>query len=137
MSLISSENIPFPRAVHGISEQQQRDIMHFLQGSVYCWCKNRKGEPFAARDLLGGDNYYWQDTPMIALFDYYRNSDDANNDYAVEEAGKAAGRLLYQLLYNDKREFKTWVEYTRMYRWTGGEDNGQIINGLRSYVLAG
>lgn len=124
MSLVSSENIPSPRAVHGISESQRQDIIHFLQGLVYCWCKNRKGEPFAARDLLGGDNYYWQDTPMMVLFDYYRNGDDINNEYAVEEAGKAAGRLLYQLLYKDKREFETWVGYTRVYKWTGEEDNG-------------
>ncbi len=61
---------------------------------------------------------------MITLFDYYRNGDDANNEYAKKEAGKAAGRLLYQLLYYDKREFETWVDYTRMYRWTGEEDNG-------------
>lgn len=26
--------------------------------SCYCWCKNRKDEWFAARNLLGGDNYY-------------------------------------------------------------------------------
>jgi len=124
MSFINSENLPAPRAVHGIEAQQLRDITNFLQGSVYCWCKNRRGEPFAARDLLGGDNYFWQDTPMITLFDYYRNGDDANNEYAKKEAGKAAGRLLYQLLYDDKREFETWVDYTRMYRWTGEEDNG-------------
>ena len=74
--------------------------------------------------FLGGDNYYWQDTPMMALFEYYRDGNDANNEYAVKEAGKAAGRLLYQMLYNDKREFLTWVDYTRMYRWTGNEDNG-------------
>ena len=123
MSLISSDIIPVPRAVHGVGDEAIRDIMNFLQGSVYCWCKNRKGEPFAARDLLGGDNYYWEDTPMEALFLYYRNGDDANNEYAKEEAGKAAGRLLYQLLYDDKREFQTWVEYTRMYLWTGEENN--------------
>ena len=124
MSFINSADLPAPRAVHGIGKQQQLDIKNFLQGSVYCWCKNRKGEPFAARDLLGGDNYYWQDTPMMALFDYYSNGDDANDDYAVEEAGKAAGRLLYKLLYDGKREFETRVEYTRMYKWTGEEDNG-------------
>lgn len=124
MSFVNSINLPTPRTVHGISEVQRQDIMHFLQGSVYCWCKNRKDKPFAARDLLGGDNYYWQDTPMMALFEYYRNGNDANNEYAIEEAGKAAGRLLYQLLYDDKREFQTWVEYTRMYCWTGNEDNG-------------
>lgn len=124
MSFVNSNNLPVPRAVHGISEVQKQCIMHFLQGSVYCWCKNCEGKPFAARDLLGGDNYYWQDIPMMALFEYYRNGNDANNEYAIEEAGKAAGRLLYQLLYDDKREFQTWVEYTRMYCWTGNEDNG-------------
>ena len=60
----------------------------------------------------------------MALYEYYLAGDDANYDYAVTEAGKAAGRLLYQLLYDDKREFETWVEYTRMYKWTGEEDNG-------------
>ena len=121
MSFVNSKDLPAPRAVHGISEQQQLDMKNFLQGSVYCWCKNRKDEPFAARDLLGGDNYYWQDTPMMALYEYYRAGDDVNHDYAFEEAAKAAGRLLYELLYYDKREFETWVEYTRMYRWTGKE----------------
>lgn len=124
MSFVNSNNLPVPRAVHGISSEQRHNIMHFLQGSVYCWCKNRKDEAFAARDLLGGDNYYWQATPMMVLFEYYRNGDDSNNAYAVKEAGKAAGRLLYQLLYEDKREFQTWGDYTRMYRWTGNENNG-------------
>lgn len=124
MSLISIEKIPKSRAVHGISMEERHDILNFLQGSVYCWCKNRKAEPFAARDLLGGDNYFWQDTPLIALYEYYRAGNNDNNEYAVVEAGKAAGRLLYQLLYDDKREFETWSGYTRMYRWTGVEDNG-------------
>lgn len=124
MSLINDSDLPQPRAVNGITDEQRHAILSFLQGSVYCWCKNRKGEPFAARDLLGGDNYYWQDTPMEVLYSYYLDGDDANSEYAIEEAGKAAGRLLYQLLYDDKREFDTWVEYTRMYRWTGVEDNG-------------
>ena len=123
MSLISSENIPAPRAVHGVDDEAIHDMMNFLQGSVYCWCKNRKGESFAARDLLGGDNYYWQDTPMMALYEHYLDGNDDNHDYAVEEAGKAAGRLLYQLLLDDKREFRTWKEYTRMYLWTGEENN--------------
>lgn len=124
MSLISDSDLPQPRAVNGITDEQRRAMFSFLQGSVYCWCKNRKDEPFTARDLLGGDNYYWQDTPMEVLYRYYLNEDETNTEYAVEEAGKAAGRLLYQLLYDDKREFDTWVEYTRMYRWTGVEDNG-------------
>ena len=93
------------------------------QGAVYCWCKNRKDEWFAARDLLGGDNYYQQGTPLIQLYDYYLNGNEDNHDYAVVEAGKAAGRLLKEVLINDKRTFATQAGYTRMYRWTGAEAN--------------
>ena len=78
---------------------------------------------FAARDLLGGDNYYWQGTPLIQLYDYYLEGDEENHDYAVEEAGKAAGRLLKEVLINDKRTFETEEGYTRMYRWNGEETN--------------
>lgn len=35
MSLISSENIPAPRVVHGVGDEAIHDMMNFLQGSVY------------------------------------------------------------------------------------------------------
>lgn len=82
-----------------------------------------KDEWFAARDHLGGDNYYWQGTLLMPLYDYYLNGNEDNHDYAVEEAGKAAGRLLKEVLINGKRTFETEEGYTRMYRWTGAEEN--------------
>lgn len=103
------------REVYGISERQKQRIRDFLQGAVYSWCKNRKNEWFAARDLLGGDNYYWEGTPMIAL---YVKSED------IEQAGKDAGWLLKQVINNDKRFFETKKEgLVRQYRWTGKENN--------------
>ncbi|GAB1473161.1 hypothetical protein MASR2M69_06020 [Bacteroidota bacterium] len=42
------------RDVYGITNEQRQRILDFLQGAVYSWCKNRKDEWFAARDLLGG-----------------------------------------------------------------------------------
>lgn len=57
--------------------------------------------------------------PPIPLYDYYLNGDEDNHDYAVEEAGKVAGRLLKEVLINDKRTFETKEGYTRMYRWNG------------------
>lgn len=48
------------KSVKGFSDEQINLMKAFLQGAVYCWCKNRKEEWFAARDLLGGDNYYWR-----------------------------------------------------------------------------
>jgi hypothetical protein len=101
------------REVHGISEEQKQRIMDFLQGAVYCWCKNRKDEWFAARDLLGGDNYYWEGTPMSAL---YEKSKDK------EQAGIDAGWLLKRVIDNDKRFFETKEEFVRQYRWNGEED---------------
>ena len=111
------------KGVNGFSERELNLMRAFLQGAVYCWCKNRKNECFAARDLLGGDNYYWQGTPLMPLYTYYLNGDNNNHDYAVEEAGKAAGRLLKEVLIRDKRIFATEEGYTRMYRWTGEEEN--------------
>jgi hypothetical protein len=103
------------REVHGISEEQRQRIRDFLQGAVYSWCKNRKDEWFAARDLLGGDNYYWQNTPMFAL---YEKSED------VEQAGKDAGWLLKQVISNDKRSIETQKDgLVRQYRWNGEENN--------------
>ena len=103
------------RDVHGISDEQKQRIRDFLQGAVYSWCKNRKDEWFAARDLLGGDNYFWQNTPM---FDLYEKSQD------VEQAGKDAGWLLKQVINDDKRSFETKKEgLVRQYRWNGDENN--------------
>lgn len=109
--------------VHGITPRQRREILAFLQGAVYCWCKNNRQEPFAARDLIGGDNNDWQGTPLMALYEYYLDGNDDNYEYAVQEAGKAAGRLLFDLLANDRRVFDTWEGITRMYRWTRNENN--------------
>ena len=103
------------REVHGISEEQKQRISDFLQGAVYCWCKNRKDEWFAARDLLGGDNYYWQNTPMFALYEKSEN---------IEQAGKDAGWLLKKVIADDKRGFETKKEgLVRQYHWNGDEDN--------------
>ena len=103
------------REVHGITKEQKQKIMDFLQGAVYCWCKNRKDEWFAARDLLGGDNFYWQNTPMFALY-------EKTND--TELAGKDAGWLLKKVIDKDKRSFETKKEgLVRQYRWNGEEKN--------------
>lgn len=109
------------KGVNGFDEIEIKEMCAFLQGAVYCWCKNRKNEWFAARDLLGGDNYYWEGTPLMKLYDHFLNDKKDNGEYAVEEAGKAAGRLLKKVLFEDKREFETKEGFTRMYRWTGNE----------------
>lgn len=108
------------KRVNGFSERELREMEAYLQGVVYCWCKNVGANHwFAARDLLGGENYFWGGTPMARLYEYYLGGDDHNNAYAIEEAGKAAGRLLKKVLVEDRRQFNTREGYTREYCWTG------------------
>lgn len=108
------------RTVSGITKAQAIRISDFLQGAVYCWCKNRKDEWFSLRELMGGDNYYWQGTPLIPL--YEKHKDHAQDP--VAEAGKDAGWLLKAVIKKDKRHFDTKKEAKiRQYRWIGGDEH--------------
>ena len=110
------------RDVSGITDLEKQRIIDFLQGAVYCWCKNRKDEWFSLRDLMGGDNYYWQGTPLLSL---YRKHINKGKDWesAVKDAGKDSGWLLKNVVVNDKRSFETTKqELIRKYRWIGNED---------------
>ena len=101
------------RNVHGISRPELQSIADFLQGAVYCWCKNRPEEWFALRDLMGGDNTYWQGTPLMPLYDKNSPSPDA-----YDLAGRDAGWLLKSVIANDSRVFDTKkAELVRHYRW--------------------
>lgn len=101
------------RTVHGISESAAQRIHDFLQGAVYSWCKNRKGEWFGLRDLVGGDNLEWQGTPLIPLYELHEGEEGA-----IQSAGKACGWLLKSVIAKDGRRFETRkAELTRQYRW--------------------
>lgn len=105
------------REVRNISTDEKIRIMDFFQGAIYCWCKNNDGW-FALRDLMGGDNFYWQGTPLIALYNKHKDKENA-----VELAGKDAGWILKKVIKNDRRMFETkHAEQTRKYKWTG-QDN--------------
>ena len=95
-----------------LKPKKQR-ICDFLQGAVYSWCKNRKDEWFAARDLLAGDKiFYWEGTPLLALYNKHvklKTSDP------VGAAAIDAGWLLKQVLEKDKRRFHTKKVKTSKY----------------------
>lgn len=107
----------FFRSVNGISESETQLINAFLQGAVYCWCKNRQDEWFSIRDLMGGKNFDWNGTPLFPL--WQKRADDGwDEDAAIVEAGKEAGWLLKTILQNDQRRFETKKEdLVRKYRW--------------------
>ena len=41
--------------IHGIKDNE-REILTFLQGAVYCWCLNKGTEWFSVRSFIGGIN---------------------------------------------------------------------------------
>ncbi len=101
----------------GIREENLIAIKSFLQGSVYCWVKNRKGKLFAARDLVGGDNFDWSGTPLKILYDKHIAKGKNNKD-AIDEAGRDLGWILKLVLHEDKRTFSSSdAGMAKGYKW--------------------
>lgn len=101
-----------------ISREDKQAIKRFIQGAVYCYCKNCTGQSFAARDLFGGVNYNWGGTPLISLYDWHKYNSSSN---PVEMAGKDIGWLLLDVIIEDKRIFEIIEGYTHQYKWIDGE----------------
>ena len=58
----------------------------------------------------------------MRLYEYYMEQSDGDDEYAVRQAGRAAGHLLKRVLSEDtKRTYETRQGYTRGYRWVGEE----------------
>jgi hypothetical protein len=109
------------RRVTGISEEETMAIKNFMQGAVYSWVKNRRDEAFAVHDLMGGENFHWHGTPLMALYDKHASAgkDDAA---ANEAAGRDLGWLVKAVLSADKRTFEASHNgYVNSYRWVGNE----------------
>ena len=118
MALVPASEL---RDVYGIDDSQKESIKTFMQGAVYCWVKNRKNEPFAVRDLMGGENFEWAGTPLYTL---YQNHIDQgkDNDSAIESAAKDLGWLMKTVLAEDKRTFEAGkAGLVSSYRWIGNE----------------
>lgn len=88
-----------------------------------CWVKNRSNEAFAARDLVGGENYDWNGTPLIVLYEkhIYQGKDHAET---VKEEGNDVGWILKLLLHKDKRVFEHCDGgMAQGYRWIKQQPN--------------
>ncbi|MCB9360672.1 MAG: hypothetical protein H6587_03465 [Flavobacteriales bacterium] len=113
MALIPLSEI---REVYGITPEENREIFVFLQGAVYCWCKNRPDEWFSMRDLMGGENFDWTGTPLSKLYD--KHIQTKSDMAAIEDAGKDSGWILKKVVTKDIRTFETKKEdLIRKYRW--------------------
>ena len=94
----------------------KESIKTFLQGAVYCWSKNNYGQYFSLSDLMGGVNNNWKGTPLQKLYDHQSEILKKSNEDTNDAAGKAAGRLLKEMLYKDER---TYISKNK--KWQGAE----------------
>lgn len=102
------------RRVSGIKDHEEMQILNFLQGSVYSWCKNNHNNWFSIRDLMGGINNDWNGTPLYSLYLKHLNNKSPN---PIKSAGKDCGWLLKKVIINDKNNFETkTIFFTRKYR---------------------
>lgn len=109
-------NITKRNIVAKIRDVNILEIEAFIQGAVYAYCKNSGGW-FSARTLFGGDNYDWNGTPLIVLYDWHETNGSSD---PVKMAGKDLGWLLLGVLKRDSRLFETRKGYTREYLWVKG-----------------
>lgn len=127
------------REVHGLSPLETALAKAYLQGCVYGWCKSKGTEPFRAQFFLGGDNYFWQSTPMFAVYAKRMIYYDGNWDAASHQAAIDAGHLLKAVIIEDKRFFRTWTgeDGFRWYQWDGdtSQDN-EMRKAYNDYILS-
>lgn len=60
-------------------EQKLLQIQAFLQGAVYAFCNLKGTEEFRLRNLVGKRNFYWQETPLIFLYEKFKNSSNIHD----------------------------------------------------------
>lgn len=111
--------------IKGLNSWERDLIYAYLQGAVYRRCNENPNDWFAARDLVGGKNYYWQGTPLIVVYERFRKANPPkSSEYAEDMAAKAIGHMLKRVIVDDKRTFDTQVKnLVRHYKWTGAENN--------------
>ncbi len=105
------------RKVTALSEVEKKDIFNFLQGAIYCWCKNSPEEWFSIADLMGGENFQWRGTPLLVLYTKHK-SKGKDWDSAAQDAAQDSGWLLKRVIRHDNRKFETKKEeLIRKYKW--------------------
>jgi len=60
-------------------EQKLLQIQAFLQGAVYAFCNLKGTEEFRLKNLVGKRNFYWQETPLIFLYEKFKNSSNIHD----------------------------------------------------------
>ena len=84
-----------------LSSEQVVLAKKYLQGAVHSFCKNNPGKAFSLRDLVGGENKDWGETPLQPIYDYHISS-GKSKAAARRQAAIDAGWLLKAVLAEEE-----------------------------------
>ncbi|MDR0853528.1 MAG: hypothetical protein LBN34_04105 [Clostridiales Family XIII bacterium] len=87
-----------------LREENVLAIKQYIQGLVYGYSIANPDNYFYSRDLVGGDNYLWEGTPLECLY-YSHRVNGKSNEKAIKAAGNDFGLLLADVLREDIRTF--------------------------------
>ncbi|MGL4986241.1 MAG: hypothetical protein ACRC5H_03780 [Treponemataceae bacterium] len=87
-----------------LSRAQISAIEAHILNLVNTWCINNGSKKFTIRDFAGGQNYNWNGTPLIDLYNWHRNNNSTDPEY---DAGMDAGRILKRILCKNTKAFNT------------------------------
>lgn len=76
----------------------------YIQGAVHNHCSNDPASELSVRILFGGDNRDWGNTPLQAIYEYYKDIKKAKDP--AGDAAKDVGWLLKAVLTEDARTFE-------------------------------
>ena len=111
-----------------LNKKEINEICAFFQGAVYTWCAINGSAKFAARNFIGGINYYWEGTPLYKLYKHYESEGYEDPE---KNARLDAGSLLKKTLSDDKRSFKQLKnddEQRNYYEWDKQVEFNQMID---------
>lgn len=104
------------RNVHGLSDTERARAIDFIRNLVDQRLNTSPTAIFRAVDLMGRKVFTtWADTPLDPLYRYYYRK-RRDNQYAMRQAGIAAGYLLKRVIENDSRSFAFIRGYKNGYR---------------------
>ena len=116
--ILGTESDKYVRNVKWFEKDPNKEkILKYIQGAVYCWCKNFGDKAFAACDLFGGVNNNWNGTPLQALYDYQKKHNQQNllEKDLKHKAGIELGWIMKKNIKVDDRRFSTYKTSQRRY----------------------
>lgn len=99
-----------------LSPEQLILTKKYLQGAVHSFCKNNPETAFSLRDLVGGENKDWGETPLQALYEYHLST-TKSEEKAKKQAAVDAGWLLKAVLAEEENRLFEQLEGPRAKRY--------------------